>query len=553
MTTAPAPNLDDLPEFTPAPVTTEVITPVTVKVETPVVEDKIITPIEPSTTNTFISAEPIYTLGNYKNLAQATKFNIEGEERPIYGKGMFTYNPYKPRDKKDETKIPLAIPSTSMAGLNSAVEAITSLNFDKDAGAREWAAQMDQANVLNPVQDAFIKAMNRENSDWKQIPKSGDKMLVGALARRPDSQNVELKDSQALLYALSALNLGAPFQAPMWHSGFWVSFRPASEEAWVNFNEVLSADKIRVGRAASGLAFSNTNAIFTERALEFALEHVIDHNIRLEATTARRDLFKKLRSADIPIFLWAFLVANNPGGYPISRGCSAAIGDCTKVIEDTINLRILQVTDDSCFEPRHRNHMAKNYPGGVTEKEVEEYQSSLMAIQEQEFLVMEEAGSEVRITLKQPSAEEYMSSGRRWFTGIVEMVNSILAKDTTDNKREEVYQKYAKSGVLREYSHWIKELHINTNRITDLTSLENVLKEISPHGKLRDSVYKKISDYIEKTTLSVIAVPNYACPACGYIQKEEKKDDRFTDCIPLDVAQAFFNLALLRVVEITRR
>ena len=547
MTTTPTPTLDDLPDFTPPMDPKEVADNVKEEIpEPPVLQEEKIA-VDNKVT------EPVYTLGNYKNLERAANFRIEGVDRHVYGKGIFTYNPYKPREKQTDGKIPLAIPSISMTGLNSAVEAITSLNFGKDAGDRDWAAQMDQANDLNPVQDAFIGSMNREGSEWKQIPKCGEKMLVGALARRPDTHNTELKDSQALLYALSALNLGAPFQAPMWHSGFWVSFRPASEEAWVNFNEVLTADKIRIGRAASGLAFSNINAIFTERALEFALEHVIDHNIRLEATSARRDLFKKLRAADIPIFLWAFLVANNPGGYPISRGCSAAIGECTKVIDDTINLRILQVTDDSCFETRHRNHMAKNYPGGVTEKEVEEYQSSLTAIQEQEFLVMEESGSEVSITLKPPSAEEYMSSGRRWFTGIVEMVNSILAKETTDNKREEVYQKYVKSGVLREYSHWIKELRINSNSITDLTSLENVLKEISPHGKLRDSVYKKISDYIEKTTISVIAVPNYACPSCGHIQKEEKKDGRFTDCIPLDVAQAFFNLALLRVVEITRR
>lgn len=534
-------TLDDLPEFIPEAETR----PLEIKEEASQESKQAVVKKE--------NSDPAYTLGNYKNLTRIAKFKFGEEELPLYGRATYTFNPYREKNSGDNEKISLAIPTTSMVVLNSAAEAITSLNFDKDAGARAWAAQIDKANELNPVQDAFIKAMNRENSDWKQIPKSGDKMLVGALSRREDVHNVELKDNQALLYALSALNLGAPFQAPMWHSGFWVSFRPASEEAWVNFNELLISDKIRIGRAPSGLAFSNVNAIFTERAMNFALDHVLEHNIRVEKNTNRRDLFKKLKAGDIPIFLWAFLVANNPSGYPISRGCSAEIGSCTKVIEDVINLRILQVTDDSCFEQKHRNHMAKNYAGGVSEKDIEDYQSSLLAIQEEEYCVLEEKNSKITITLKHPSVEEYLSSGRRWFDGIVEMVNSILAKDTTDNKREEVYQKYTKAGVLREYSHWIKELSINGNSISDLTSLENVLKEISPHGKLRDLVYKKISAYVEKTTLSVIAVPNYACPSCGEIQREEKKDDKFTDCIPLDVAQAFFNLALLRVVEITRR
>ena len=559
MTENNVPGVEELPEYTPTvsqdPVT-ESPTVVSTEPEA-ITEAKAAAVVETTVTETDKGAgdprDAAFTLGNYKNLAKATAFNIEGEERHLYGRANYSYTPYKPRKEEEATRIPLAIPSMSMAGLASSVEAILSLNYEKDAQARDWAALMDQANGLNPVQDAFIKGMNREGSDWKQIPKFGDKMLVGALARRPGVENSELKDSQALLYALSALGLGAPFQAPMWHSGFWVSFRPASEEAWVNFNERLTADKIRIGRNASGLAFSNVNAIFTERSLEFALEHVIDHNIRLEAGSTRRDLFKKLRAPDIPIFLWAFLVANYPSGYPISRGCSAVVGNCTNVIHDTINLRILQVTDDSCFEEKHRSHMAKNYPGGVTEKEVEEYQSSLLALQAREFTILQEGEMEARVTLKVPSAEEYMTSGRRWFDGIVEMVNSILAKDTTDNQREKVYQQYAKSGVLREYSHWIDQLHMNSNRMTDVATLENVLKEITPHGQLRDTLYKKIADFIESSTLSVIAVPNYACPSCGKLQAEHKEGDRFTDCIPLDVSQAFFNLALLRVVEITRR
>lgn len=565
------PSLDDLPDFIPekstnwenltkiSMATTEpevalpYIEPLTTMAETEKTEKKVEAPPPVVSSGKDELKDVPFTLGSYKNLARVTRFKIEGEERPLFGRAMFPYNPYKPRPETPGSRIPIAIPTMSVAGLTSVVDAIQKMDFNTDAGAREWAEQTDNANVLNPVQDAFIPAMNRPGSTWEQIPRHGEKMLVGALARQEKHENAELKDSSALLYALSALNLGAPFQAPMWHSGFWVSFRPASEEAWVNFNELLVSDKIRIGRNASGLAFSNVNAFFTERALEFALAHVLDHNIRMNANTTRRDLLNTLRAPDIPLFLWGFLVANNPSGYPISRGCSAAVGSCTKVIHDIINLRILQVTDTSCFEEKHRAHMSKNYLGGVTEKEVQEYQSSMLVIQDREFTIMEEGATTIKVTLKVPSAEEYLSSGRRWFNSIVEMVNNILAKDATDNQREKVYQSYAKAGLLREYSHWIKDIQINSNKIVDLSSLENVLKEVTPHSKLRETLYKKISEFIEATTVSVIAVPNYACPACGQIQKEEVKDSRFTDCIPLDVAQAFFNLALLRVAEIIRR
>ena len=543
---------DELPSFIPSenPAKVEVTPAATVEVtEEKVEEVKQTKPVEKEVN----SGEAEFTLGNYKNLRRAVAFNIEGIERPLFGRGIFDFNPYKARNPIDEARIPLSVPTTGLAGIASSVEALNSLDFRKDAASRQWAGLMDEANALNTVEDAFFRAMNREGSNWEQIPRFGDRPLVGALAKQPAAENKELEGSQALLYALSALNLGAPFQAPMWHSGFWVSFRPASEDAWVNFNERLTADKIRIGRNASGLAFSNVNAIFTERALEFALEHLLDHNIRMEAGTSRRDIFKKLKAPDIPIFLWGFLVANYPSGYPINRACSAAIGSCTNIISDTINLRILQVTDTNTLDERQKAHMSKNYPNGVTEKEVEEYQSSLLCLQEREMSVIEEEKLTVKLTVKVPSAEEYILSGRRWFDGIVDMVNSILSKDVTDRRREEVYQSYAKASNLREYSHWIKEIHLNTNVVKDLISLENLLAELTPHGTIRENYYKRIEDYRENVTMSVIAIPNYKCPSCHGIQHEEKDNTRFVDCIPLDVTQAFFNLALLRILEINNR
>ena len=535
----------------PAPLTitaepeTEVVKPVE-DLKTEAVEDPPVKAKE-------ASKEAEYTLGTYKNLTHATRFKIDGIERPLYGRAIFGYSPYKERSELDKTRTPIAVPSMGFAAIAHSAEAMQRLNFKHDAQAREWAETIDTSNALNTVNDAFFPAMNRKDSEWNQVPQFGERKLVAAMAAQPEHQNKELKDSQALMYAMSALNLGTPVQAPMWHSGFWVSFRPASEDAWVNFNDRITSDKIRIGRNSSGLSFSNINAIFTERALEFALDHMLDHNIRLEAGTSRRDIFKKLKTGDIPAFLWAFLMANYPNGYPISRGCSAAIGNCTEVIKETLNLRILQVTDTSVLEERHKAHMAKNYSNGVTEKEVEEYQSTLLPIQPREITIMENNNFSLRASIAMPSAEDYILSGHRWFDGIVDMVNGILSKDATDRQREQTYQHYAKASILREYSHWIKEIYLNSNVVKDLLTLENLLAELTPHGELRKNFYDRVSNYIEQSAMSVIAIPNYGCPKCGKLQHEQKEGDRFVDCIPLDVAEAFFNLALLRMLEITSR
>lgn len=499
-----------------------------------------------------IPAQEDTATGVYKNLKRAVSFKINGEELPLYGKANFELNPYAPREAS-RSRIPITFPSIGTAGVAANAELINSLDFRRDQDARQWLENLDSGLALNILNDGLHKAMNREGSEWVQIPRFNDKPLIGAAAKTPAFENRELKESQALMYALSSLGLGVPFQTPLWHSGFWVNFRPAGEDAWINFHERLTSDKILIGRNSSGLAFSNVNAIFTERALEFALDHMIGHSIQLESTSVRRDIFKYLRAQDIPAFLWGFMVANYPSGYPINRSCTADIGKCSAEISELVNLRLLQVTDDSCLEDRHKAHMAKNYPNAVTEKEVKEYQESLVLTQPREFTLFENETINVGVKLAIPNAEDYMNSGRRWFDGITTMVNEILSKDVTDRQREQTYQKHAKASILREYSHWVKEIKLNSNVVVQESSLENMLIELTPQTDLRESFYKKINTYINDTTLSLIAIPNYSCPTCGKQQLENPENKRFVDSIPLDVSQAFFNLALLRTVEITNR
>ena len=240
--------------------------------------------------------------GIYKNLKRAVSFKINGEELPLYGKANFELNPYTPRDAS-RSRIPITFPSIGTVGVAANAELINSLDFRRDQDARQWLENLDSGLALNILNDELHKSMNRPGSNWVQIPRFNDKPLIGAAAKTPAFENRELKESQALMYALSSLGLGVPFQTPLWHSGFWVNFRPAGEDVWINFHERLTSDKILIGRNSSGLAFSNVNAIFTERALEFALDHMIGHSIQLESTSIRRDIFKYLHTQDIPTFL----------------------------------------------------------------------------------------------------------------------------------------------------------------------------------------------------------------------------------------------------------
>lgn len=492
-------------------------------------------------------------LGSYKKLRRATEFTIDGQVRQPFGKAIYTINPYVTRTDNQTGRIPISIPTMGYFGAAASSEAIKTLDFRRDETARQWARNVDDGIGLVYPQDGLFQALYRDGSNWEQRPTHNGQQLSMAVAKAPPAENTVLKESDALLYALNYLDLGVPTQVPLWNSGIWVSFRPATEEAWVNFNERLQSDKILFGRTSSGLIFSNINALFQKRALEFAFDHLMTHNVKFEGGKDRSALLSLIREPDINHLLWGFLNACHPSGYPINRGCTGNIGVCKEEISDTIMLQYLQVTDSNALTDAHRDHMCRRAQNSVTEAEVLHYQKTLPTCQDRVVEVLKNDRINFSVKLSIPTIQETIDAGTRWIDGIITMVDSILDKDATDKQREKTYNTHARSSTLREYSHFIKEVLLNSNTVEHQSSIEMLLTEISPRGDLRQGLYEKISDFIEKSVVSVVAVPNYECPSCNKLQREAGEDDPFVDCIPLDVCQAFFNLALLRYVEINNR
>lgn len=490
--------------------------------------------------------------GNYKKLSRATKLKIGDVERPVFGAAKWTFSPYKTREDNPTGRIPIGFPSLGHVGVALNTERIKALDFRRDASAHRWATNVDNGIGLVCQDDGLFQALNREGGSWTQTPEHNGQRLTIGLARAKNHQNATLKESDALMYALNHLGLGVPAQVPLWNSGFWVSFRPCSEEAWVNFNDRLTMDKIIFGRNSSGLIFSNINALFKKRALEFAMEHLLTHNINFGADGSRDDILSLLKEPDVNHFLWGFLTACHPNGYPINRGCSANIGTCKEEISDLIFLQWLQLTDFDNLTVDQKNHMAKRQQGSVTIAEIKAYQNSLRAAQEREVVVLENSEIKLSLRLGVPTAKETIDAGDKWISGIISMVDAVLAKDATDQEREKTYNAHGRSTVMREYAHYVKSVMLNTNAVEDQNSLDMLLSEISPRADLRKAYFSEISKYIENSVVSVIGIPNYACPSCEKIQ-HESDNPLLTDTIPLDVCQTFFNLALLRFYEIVNR
>ena len=84
-------------------------------------------------------------------------------------------------------------------------------------------------------------------------------------------------------------------------------------------------------------------------------------------------------------------------------------------------------------------------------------------------------------------------------------------------------------------------------------TLSNIMNRISSQDDIRNEIIEAVRNYIDHTSLTVIGIPTYKCPACGGENKVEGTQESFEGIIPLDVYNTFFLLLVQAVGRIISR
>jgi hypothetical protein len=470
---------------------------------------------------------------------------------PPFGVARYDHNPYAERDPKVKTP-PIALPTATQKWLARNVDKIDLAMKNPDPESASWLEIMDDATRFTTTLDSGVTAMNRPGSTYTQVPTINNQRLTPGLFKTRSRSNQELNSREAMYYAMTALKVGIPATVPLWSSGWWVSFRPATEDEWVALEDMLTNDKSVGLRSINGLALSNTSTLTLETILNFVIGHIIETNIRFDGEKAP-NYRKLLQAPDIDAFLCGFMAACYPNGYPITRKCSAKIKECFATLDERVLLARLLVVDTDRVPETHLAHMARNTTGQVTEKEIEEYVASLPSNQSFEYNILDTPETSIRIKMGVPSADDTINSGNRWNAMLGDLVTNIVNEKADERRRASLFERQARSTKLREYSHWIKEIHLDTNVVRGTEVIEKVLEIITANDEARQAMYSKIEEFIEHSRVAIVALPNYACPSCGGVQNTSLHGENIHPCIPLNVMSVFFHLAQLRVFEIMNR
>ncbi|HWT39867.1 MAG TPA: hypothetical protein VN081_01145 [Dongiaceae bacterium] len=421
-----------------------------------------------------------------------------------------------------------------------------------DAETLKWLEGLSDG--INQYQEgiAHISALADELGDWRQSIDAGDTLLNIATAGLGDVvPGRRLSGELAQQRMTQSLRLGAMVSVPLFHTGIWLTLKAPSEDTLLLLEEELIAIKIAMGRNTGGRTHSAQGV--------YAMGLVIDAilNCVYDGTTQDYDagyLKSIIKVTDLHPLVLGFLSAIYPGGYAYSRVCVADPSVCKHVTEEVINLGRLLVMNRSRLTEKQKAHMRRR-KSRFTPEEIKAYQDEFGV----NIPTTIELNDRTKITLRVPTLQDADVSGREWIDDMLKLIDSQSQEVLDEETRNRRVANLSGAQTARQYSHWVERITLDGDFDHEGEVIENRrdvaqnIGAISGNDELEKAFYEGVEKFIGKSTMALVAIPDYECPKCGKHQANEDEALRHPNLIPLDTIQTFFTLLGQKAARIRSR
>lgn len=439
----------------------------------------------------------------------------------------------------------LSILSASVEELNALAEQYPNVDFTASEDGARWLREIQLAQQYILRGKALAGSLERQESLWRQFVTSGAEQLTAGKPKFTDkNEGGKLVGEQAMMRVQSLLGVGSVVRIPLWHTGIWVTFKAPTEAALLELDRRISAEKIVLGRQTNGLIYSNSSIYSVMYIIDFALAHIFETSVKYNEV---EELKSKIVINDIPILIWGLLCSIYPNGYPFKQPCPRDPTECRHVTEELLNISKLCWTDDKLLSEWQRRQMIRK-TAKFTEEELVKYReehsfSSLSTV---------DLGNGIALELKVPTIEDYAQSGFAWVDGIVKKTDQAFSGTMKGEERNRYITEQGQMTALRQYAHWVNRIVLEGNEvIDDRNTIEDLLGTLTSSEETFKTFFDSVQKFIDSSTISLIAIPKYDCPACGTPMSTE--EERHPHLIVLDVAAIFFTLLAQRIIKVLIR
>jgi hypothetical protein len=420
-----------------------------------------------------------------------------------------------------------------------AIAAMPNLDLTDTESGREWVDYMRESMMSAPNKDQWRDAVDRSGSEWRQGVKSErGNIAMGAMSFKNVGGEL-LTGEKAVLQVRALLGMGSTIQVPLWHSGFHITVKAPSEIGLLELNRRMLDEKIVMGRTTNGLAFANTSSYLSGALLDFAMEHVYDTSLQEKDMNRVKSM---IETPDLPLLFWGLACAIWPRGFQYARPYLDPITNEEKMLREKLAVGKLLWVDTKALTSWQISHMAHRGSGTMTADAVKRYKTEFTLGQPRRVQLSEH----IAVTLKVPAANDYVLSGYKWISEITRVVDEAFQLPPEDQRRTNFIIQHGKATNMRQYIHWVAEVHPGAGTIVDRETIEKIIDDLSSNDEVRRKYFDEVKKYINDSTMAVIATPTANT-------KEEHQLPRFPHLLPMNVEQTFFTLLEQKISQISLR
>lgn len=440
-------------------------------------------------------------------------------------------------DWKDENETVMLSGGTT-DDITEQLSKLPNLQVEKTPEGREWVSGMRASIYSMPFKGWFTRTALNPDAYYRQgVKNERGQLITAAKPSFHDKDGTGLKGEAAMLRVRSLMGMGSVIQAPLWHSGFWISFKAPADAEILELSRRLAEEKVTLGRQTFGLAFANNSVFFNSYLLEFALRNVYDCSLK-DSSQIR----SMISSLDIPHICWAIACCIWPQGFQYARSVLDPDGVKYTIMREKVNVGKLQWTDNQSLTAWQIAHMGKRASQSMTPEEVQRYRSEFTKGKGRDVPLNEH----ISLRLRVPSMQQYVNNGQKWVNDIVTMVDRAFGMEGDAEDRDTYIMEQGKATNMRQFSHWVESIDAAGQLISDEETIAMTFDTLSSDDASRKKFFEEVRLFMEDSTVSLIAV-------VAANEKEKSGMPRFPNLLPLDVQSTFFILLEQKVQRIRDR
>lgn len=447
-------------------------------------------------------------------------------------------------DKETPADLTIDLPSAAVHRSQELIERFPNLSGLTYGPDINWSQRYMGGLFMATYGHGLDASLSRKGSEWGQGAEYNGETIKSFIPVTKRTPGQTLTTDQTIQMAMSHLGLGDYFMTALWESGFWVMFRPVPDYVWIEINRLLGIHDIRLSRATYGLIHSGMTSLTVETIINAILPYVHRTSVN-QAQLPLTDIPKYMSTTDKYNFIWGFIVSNYPHGFTSERSCFADITKCRHVVTDTLEIADMQLVDYKGLGEDAILHMRSKAPGSMSLESVLEYQKKIRARTDK--IVELKTGSQktIKMKLSIPSLLKEFIAMTEHVEKIRDAVLKTVTSDTPVRERDRLMEEYMVSAELAMYRHWVNQIVVTEAfPIDDEKAIADTLEVLTKDHVLRADFFAKMTEFINNTSFSLIAIETLKCPNCGATHSNENAlNPEFRDCVPVDLIQLFSVIA----------